>query len=361
VRAIVFDRHGGPEVLNYTTIPDPCPGAGEVLIRVRALTVNPGPDVMTREGTFALPGFGLPHVGGSDPAGEVVAVGDGVTTARVGDRVVVYPLLTCGTCVFCRSGVGENYCENWRLWGAQTWGGRAELAKVPAANVVSLPACVSWQAAATLPVAYLTAWHGLVDRARVDDRDTVLVVGAAGGVGVAAIQIARHFGARVIAASGDEWKRTRVLELGAQFAVNSRSAKWSDQVLEITGGRGATVVFDNVGEATWAQSVACLARAGRFVCSGATTGPNMMFDARWAYRNMVSLQFYMLGSRRNLERLVELVADGSIVPVIDSRFALGDIVAAEHKLATQDHFGKIVLDPDVPPSGHAVELADVLG
>jgi NADPH:quinone reductase-like Zn-dependent oxidoreductase len=269
-----------------------------------------------------------------------------VTSVDIGDRVVVYPLLTCGRCEFCRSSRGENYCANWRLWGAQTWGGRAELAKVPAANVVSLPVGVSWQAAATLPVSYLTAWHGLVDRARVGDHDTVLVVGAAGGVGVAAIQIARHFGARVIAASGDEWKRTRALELGAEYAVDSRSPDWSATVREVTGGRGATVVFDNVGESTWARSVPCLARAGRFVCSGATTGTNMTFDARWAFRNMVSLHFYMLGSRSNLEQLIELVADGSIDPVIDSRFPLGDIVAAESKLAAQDHFGKIVLDLD---------------
>ena len=149
MKAIIFDRHGGPDVLRYTEVADPCPGPGEVLIRVGALTVNPGPDVQTREGTFGLPGFALPHVGGSDPAGEVVAVGDDVTTLRVGDRVVVYPVLTCGSCEFCTTGSGENLCPNWRFWGAQTWGGRAELAKIPAANVVGLPESVSWAAAAT--------------------------------------------------------------------------------------------------------------------------------------------------------------------------------------------------------------------
>ena len=354
MKAIIFDRHGGPEVLTYTNVADPCPGPGEVLICIGALTVNPGPDVMTREGTFGLPGFGLPHIGGSDPAGEVVAVGDGVTTPQVGDRVVVYPVLSCGSCDFCQPGSGENHCENWRLWGAQTWGGRAELAKVPAANVVSVPESVSWEAAAALPVTYLTAWHGLVDCAGVNHRDTVLVLGAAGGVGVAAIQIARVFGARVIAVTGQEWKRARALEVGAHYALDYREQGWPDRVREITDRRGATVVFDNVGEATWAQSVPCLARAGRFVCSGATTGDKLTLDARWAYRNMISLHFYMLGTRRNLEQLVELVADRSIDPVIDSRFALGDIVAAERKLAAQDHFGKIVLDPTLPPVGGAV-------
>ncbi len=343
MKAVVFTRHGGPEVLDYTTVSDPSPGPDEVLLRVRALTINPGPDIMTREGTFALPGFALPHVGGSDPAGEVVAIGDDVTGVEVGDRVVAYPLLACGECSFCRSGTGENYCERWRLWGAQTWGGRAELATIPAANVVPLPASVSWRTAATLPVSYLTAWHGLVDRAGVGECDTVLVVGAAGGVGVAAIQIARHFGARVIAATGEEWKRARASELGAEYVVNSRDGNWAQLVCEITEGAGATVVFDNVGDATWPQSIPSLARGGRFVCSGATPGPEFSFDARWAYRNMVALHFYMLGSRRNLCRLVDLVADGSIEPVIDSCYPLGDIVAAEHKLATQDHFGKIAI------------------
>lgn len=345
MKAVVFDRHGGPEVLSYRCVADPEPGPGEVLIQVGASTVNPGPDVMTREGTFGLPGFALPHVGGSDAAGEVLAVGEGVTSHCVGDRVVVYPLLTCGECEFCLAKAGENSCAAWRLWGAQTWGGRAELAKVPASNLVSLPDGVGWAAAATLPVAYLTAWHGLVDRARVDDGDTVLVLGAAGGVGVAATQIAKHFGARVIAASGQEWKRTRALALGADHAVDSAADDFVDQVRLLTDGRGASVVFDNVGDATWGRSLPCLARAGRFVCSGATTGAQMSFDARWAYRNMVSLHFYMLGTKRDLQELVALVDEGCIDPVIDSRYALSDIVAAELKLMTRDHFGKIVLDP----------------
>jgi acryloyl-coenzyme A reductase len=345
VKAVIFFEHGDLDVLRYTDVDDPQPGSDEVVIRVGALTVNPGPDVQTREGRFGLPGFSLPHVGGSDPAGEVVAVGEGVSSPRVGDRVVVYPILSCGECEFCRRDAGGNYCRQWRLWGAQTWGGRAEYAKVPARNVVPLPDSVSYEAAATLPISYITTWHGIVDKAGLGEHDTVLVLGAAGGCGVAAIQIARLHGARVFAVSGAEWKRARAIELGAEKAFDYHDADWPEQVREATDGLGASIVFDNVGESTWTQSLSCLDRGGRLVCSGTTTGPTMTFDARWAYRNMVSQHYYMCGSKRNVEQLVSLIAEGSLEPVIDSRYALSDIATAERKLASQDHFGKIVLAP----------------
>lgn len=351
MKAVVFDRHGGPDVLHYTCVADPRPGPGEVVIQVGASTVNPDPDVTTREGLLALPGMALPHIGGTDAAGEVVAVGADVTSHHVGDRVVVYPVLPCGACDSCSAGVGEHACATARLWGAQTWGGRAEFARVPAANLVALPESIGYAAAATLPVAYLTAWHGLVDRARIDEGDTLLVLGASGGVGVAAMQIARHFGAKVIAGTGQEWKRVRALALGADHAVDYVGGDLAEQVADLTDGRGATVVFDNVGERTWPSSLAYLAKGGRFVCSGAATGPRLTVDARWAYRNKVSMHFSTLGTKRNLQELVALVAEGCFDPVIDSRYALHDVVAAELKSAARDHFGKIVLDPTLRPFG----------
>jgi NADPH:quinone reductase-like Zn-dependent oxidoreductase len=345
MKAVMFEEHGGTEVLRYTDVEDPRPGPGEVVIRVEAVTVNPGPDVQTREGRFGVPGFSLPHVGGSDATGEVVELGEGVESVSVGRRVVVYPILSCGECDFCRRGVGENYCRNWRLWGVQTWGGRAEYAAIPAANLVPLPDTVSWEAASTLPISYITSWHGIVDRGALAEGDTVLVMGAAGGCGVAAIQIARVHGARTIAVSGEEWKRKRALELGAEIAIDYHDKDRADQVREATGGQGVTIAFDNVGESTWPQSLSCLDRAGRLVCSGTTTGPKIDFDARWAYRNMIGLHFYMCGSRSNLESLVDLIDEGRLDPVVDSSFPLQEIVKAEDKLATQDHFGKIVLTP----------------
>jgi acryloyl-coenzyme A reductase len=353
MKAVMIEEHGGPEVLRYVDAQDPVPGPGEVVIRVGALTVNPGPDVQTREGRFGMPGFQLPHIGGSDPAGEVVALGEGVTSPQIGDRVVVYPLLWCGECDFCRRGFGANYCRNMKLWGAQTWGGRAEFARIPARNVVPLPDSVSYEAAATLPVSYITTWHGIIDKAGLVEGETLLVMGAAGGCGVAAIQIGLLHGARVLAVSGAEWKRERAVALGADRAFDYHDADWAEQVMDATDGRGVSVLFDNVGQATWPQSIPCLDRGGRLVCSGCTTGCAMELDVLWAYRRMISMHFHVQGTKQNLEDLVELIGQGRLDPVIDSRFPLRDIALAEEKLLSQNHFGKIVIVPDNHGPGSA--------
>jgi len=348
MKAIVIEEHGGPEVLLYKDVPDPEPGDGDVVIRVGALTVNPGPDALTREGRFGLPGFKLPHIAGIDPAGEVVAVGDGVTSPAVGDRVVVYPIISCGACDWCRREVGEQYCRQWRLWGAQTWGGRAEYARMPARNVVALPDGVSFEAAAAAGISYNTTWHGIVDRGGLSEEDTLLVTGAAGGCGVAAIQIGRLYGARVIAISGAEWKRARAVEIGADHAFDAHDPDWPEHVREVTDGRGASIVLDSVGEASWPLSMSCLDQGGRFVCCGTTTGSAMTFDAREMYRKLISMHFWHNGTKRSLETLISHIAAGDVDPVIDSRFALKDTADAERKLASQDHFGKIILLPPAP-------------
>lgn len=353
MKAIVVEQHGGPEVLLYKDVPDPEPGPGEVVIRVRALTANPGPDVLTREGRFGMPGFKLPHVGGTDPAGEVVAVGDGVTAPAVGDRVVVYPILSCGACDACRRGAGGPYCRRWRLWGAQTWGGRAEYARLPASNAVPLPDGVSFEAAAAAGLSYNTTWHGIVDKGGLSAQDTLLVTGAAGGIGVAAIQIGRLHGARVIAVSGAEWKRARAVEIGADHAFDANDPEWPQHVRAVTDGLGASLVLDSVGEASWPLSMACLDHGGRFVCCGTTTGAAMAFDVRELYRKLISLHFWHNGTKRSMETLLAHIAAADIEPVIDSRFALKDTAAAERKLAARDHFGKIILLPPAPENAQA--------
>jgi NADPH:quinone reductase-like Zn-dependent oxidoreductase len=290
-------------------------------------------------------------VGGVDPSGEVVELGEGVDSLSPGQRVVIYPVLTCGECDFCRRGGNANYrlnshhCRNWRLWGVQTWGGRSEYAAVPAANLVPLPDHVPLEVAAALPISYVTAWHGLVDKGGLSADDTVLILGAAGGCGAAAIQIANIHGARAIAISGAAWKRERALELGADAAFDYHEANWAEKVREATSGTGVTLAFDNAGKSTWPQTFACLDRGGRFVCSGTTTGSDIAFDARWAYRELISMRFYMGGSRANLESLVELIDEGRLDPVVDS---------SEQKLAVQNHFGKILLTPGaVGRQGHS--------
>lgn len=345
MKAAVFYEHGGPEVLRYEEVADPVPGPGEVVVRVSAVTVNHGPDTMVRSGAFRVP-IPLPHVSGSDPAGEVTAVGDGVDRSWVGRRVAIVSIVACGECEFCAVEAGENYCRNWKLIGVHRWGGRAEYVVVPARNLVPLPDQVSFDQAACLGMAYLNAYHGLVRKAQIRGDDTLLVLGAGGGVGVAATQIAKDAGARVIAVTGESWKKKRAEEIGADVAVSLESDDWPSEVLAATNGRGVSVLFDNVGPATWTRSVPLIDRAGRFVCSGATTGPELTLDAVALYRNHVTAHFFMNGASRDLVELVDLVAAGRVDPVIDSRYPLSEATRAEARLAAREQFGKIVLVPD---------------
>lgn len=345
MKAAVFHEHGGAEVLRYEDVADIAPGPGEVLVKVGAVTVNHGPDTLVRSGRFRIP-IPLPHVSGSDPAGEVHSVGDGVEESLVGQRVAVEPIVACGECDFCAAGAGENYCRNWQLLGVHRWGGRAEYVVVPAHNLVTLPDNVSFEQAACLGMAYLTSYHGLVRKARIREDDTLLVVGAGGGVGVAATQIAKDVGARVIAVTGELWKQERAESIGADLALSYSSADWPSAVLDATDGRGVSVLFDNVGSATWTKSLPLLDRTGRFVCSGGTTGCELSLDAMSLYRNHITAYFYMCGARQDLADLVQLVGQGRIDPVIDSRSPLSDVARAEARMSSHEQFGKIVLVPD---------------
>jgi len=345
VKAVIFREHGGLEVLHYEDVPEPVIASDEALVRVRAVSINPGPDTMTRARGFGYPGFQLPHVTGSDPAGEVVAIGNSVEDVAVGDRVVVYPVMRCGACKFCRRCAPANMCRDFRTFGVHRWGGRAEYIAVPQSLLLRLPASISYEAAATLPVSYITTWHGIVDRAKITPDDTLLIVGAGGGCGVAAIQIARHFGARVIALTGSSAKAERLRALGADEVLSYRDEDWPDQVRRITGN-GVSLAFDNSGEKTAKKTISCLDRGGRLSCSGATTGTKLDLDVRHLYREQIALHFNVQGTRENLERLVELVAAGDIEPVVDHRLPLSKVVEGEQLLERGEHVGKIVLVPD---------------
>jgi acryloyl-coenzyme A reductase len=345
MKAIIFHEHGGPEVLRYEEVDEPRPGPGEVLVRVRTVTVNRGLDAMVRESGYGFAGFALPHVGGSDPAGDVVAVGAGVTGVAPGDRVVSYPILRCGECDFCRRGAGENYCRRFRVIGVHTWGGFAEHVVLPATQLVALPDAVPYELASTLPVSYLPAIHGLLTLARLGPDDTLLVMAAGSGIGMAAMDLARMVGARVIATAGSEWKLARARELGAALAVSYADPGWVEEVRAFTDGRGVSVVFDNIGAESWPQSLALADRAARVVCSGTTGTPTVELDLRGLYRNMVRFYFHMQGTSAELRSLVDAVGDGRLQPVIDSRYPLADIVSAQQRLIRRENFGKVVLTP----------------
>lgn len=346
MKATVFHEHGGPEVLRYEEAPTPVPGPGEALVRVHATTVNRGPDARVRADGFGIPGFRLPHVSGADGAGEIVALGEGVSGRAIGERVAIYPLVWCGTCDFCRHGASENYCRSWRMMGMHVWGAHAEYVTMPAHNLLPLPDSVSYEAAATLGVSYVTAHHGLLHQVRLQPSDTILVMAAGSGIGAAAMQIARSVGARVLVTSGARWKRERALEIGADAAFDYHDPSWPEQVRRATDGRGVDVVFDNVGAETWAESLSCLDRGGRMLCSGNTGGWQVPLDLRTVYRNMIEMRFHMQGGIADMRALIELFASGEIAPVLDSTVALSDAAGAQERLAAQEQFGKVVLVPD---------------
>src|SRR6202790_3376530 len=286
MKAIHFRAHGGPEVLEYTDAPQPTVGHGEVLVRVRACALN-HLDIWVRLG---LPGvnFPLPHIPGSDIAGEVAEIGPGVTTVRVGQKVVLAPGVSCGKCAACVAGL-DNRCRSFSNLGYLIDGGCAEFVKVPEVNCLPYPENLTWEQAASIPLVFQTAWHMLLSRAELQPGEDVLILGAGSGVGTAAIQIAKFFGARVIATATTDGKSAKAMELGADHVINLKSQKIRDEVRRITNKRGVDVVFEHVGTATWDDSVASLAYAGRLVTCGATTGYDAKIDLRFLFTRQLSL------------------------------------------------------------------------
>jgi NADPH:quinone reductase-like Zn-dependent oxidoreductase len=262
MKAIVFHQHGGPDVLKYENATDPAPRANEVLVRVKACALN-RLDLWVRGGLPNVP-IPLPHIPGSDVSGEIVKIGEGVTTVRVGQKVVLAPGVTCGKCAACISG-NDNRCRSFTNLGYMIDGGCAEFVRCPEVNCMPYPENLSFEEAASIPLVFQTAWHMLVARAALQPGEDVLILGAGSGVGSAAIQVAKFFGARVIATAGADEKLAKARELGADHVINHKSQKIRDEVRRITNRRGVDVVFEHVGTATWDESVASLALAGRRV------------------------------------------------------------------------------------------------
>ena len=270
MKAVRIHQFGGPEVLTYEDVPDPQPRKDQVLVRVKACSLN-HLDVWVRKG---LPGVKLPHILGSDIAGEVAEVGEYVSGFKAGQRVLVAPMHFCGHCVKCVAGL-QNQCREFTVLGNAVDGGNCELIAVPAANVIPIPDSLDFNQAASVPLVFVTAWHMLVGLAGVRPGQTVLVLGASSGVGIAAIQIAKLFHCRVITTAGDEAKLEKGRALGADYGINHYKQKISDEVRKITNKEGVDIVVEHVGAATWDESVRSLKSGGTLVTCGATTGPNV--------------------------------------------------------------------------------------
>lgn len=337
MKAVRFHEHGSPDVLRYEEAPDPQPGPGEALVRVRACALN-HLDIWERKGIerVRLP---LPHISGADVAGEVVSA-DGFAA---GARVMLHPAVSCGRCRACLSGV-DNFCPRYTVLGYMNDGGYAELVKVPVANLIPLPDAIGFVEAAAFPLTFLTAWHMLVTRARLQAGEDVLVLGAGSGVGQAAIQIARLHGARVLATAGSPEKLARARELGADAVIDHSRQQIADEVRALTNRKGVEVVFEHVGQATWEQSVRALAHGGRLVTCGATTGPAANIDLRFLFGRQLSLLGSYMGTKGELLQAVPFFFQGKIAPVVDRTFPLAQAAEAQRHVEAREHFGKVVLE-----------------
>jgi NADPH:quinone reductase-like Zn-dependent oxidoreductase len=340
MRAIVFEEHGGPEVLSLREWPDPAAGPGEVVVRLGAAALN-RLDLAIRKG---LPGIRitLPHIPGCEGAGIVESIGPGVDHLAPGDRVVVTPGSSCGVCEFCTSG-DDSLCREYRMLGYQKPGCCAELVVAPATSVFRVGDSLSPAEWAALPLVYLTVWRMLITRAQLRPGEDVLVQAAGSGVGMAAIQIARHAGARVFATAGSAAKLEKAKALGAAVLIDYSTEDVAEVVKQATGGRGVDVVVEHVGGATWEGSLRSLARNGRLVTCGATTTPTISMDLRQLFVKQLRLIGSYMGGRHELMQVLKLAERGAFRPVIDRTFPLEEAAAAHQRLEERAQFGKIVL------------------
>jgi NADPH:quinone reductase-like Zn-dependent oxidoreductase len=340
LKAVRIHQFGGPEVLTHEDIPDPQPRKNEVLVRVKACALN-HLDVWVRKG---LPGVTLPHILGSDVAGEIVEVGQYISGFTPGRRVLLSPMHYCGHCAKCVGGL-QNQCRQFTVLGNAVDGGNCELIAVPAANVIPIPDSLDFIQAASVPLVFVTAWHMLVGRAGIRPGQTVLVLGASSGVGIAAIQIAKLFHCRVIATAGDQAKLQKGRDLGADFGIDHYQQKISDEVRKITNKEGVDIVIEHVGAATWDESVRSLKSGGTLVTCGATTGPAVGLNLQHLFARQLTLLGSYMGTMSELHEVLGHVFAGRLKPVVDRVFPLSEIRAAHEYLEKSQMFGKIVVTP----------------
>jgi NADPH:quinone reductase-like Zn-dependent oxidoreductase len=340
MKAVRIHQFGGPEVLQYEDVPDAQPRKDQVLVRVRACAMN-HVDLWVRKG---LPGVTLPHILGSDVAGEVAEVGEYVTGLKPGQRVLIAPMHFCGHCAKCVAGL-QNQCPEFTVLGYGVEGGDRELIAVPEANVIPIPDSLDFNQAASVPLVFLTAWHMLVRRASVRQGQTVLVLGGSSGVGTAAIQIAKLFHCRVITTAGDEQKLAKAATLGADFGIDHYKQKISDEVRKITDKEGVDIVVEHVGAATWEESVKSLKSGGTLVTCGATTGPSVGLDLRHLFARQLTLFGSYMGTMGELHEVLGHIFASRLKPVVDSVFPLSKIREAHEYLEKSHMFGKVVLNP----------------
>ena len=342
MKAAYFLQHGGPEVMEYDDRPAPEPKPGEALVRIKAAAMN-RVDKWVRDGWPGLR-LSLPHILGSDGAGVVESVGAGVTRVAAGDRVAINTNIGCGACEMCLAGC-DNLCANWRLLGESVGGTDAEYVAVHERQLLHLPDGFPFEQAAAAGLVFHTAWHSLVTRGNLRAGESVLIVGAGGGVNTASIQIAKHIGCTVYVIGSDESKLEKAKALGADVLIDRSKEDWGKKVFQLTDKRGVDVVVDNVGAATMMSSLRAARKGGRVLTVGNTAGPKFEFDNRYLFAKHLSLIGSTMGTLADFAQVMSLVFAGKFRAPIDSVFPLKDICAAHEKMDRGDVFGKIVLTP----------------
>ena len=338
MKAVRIHQFGGPEVLTYEDIADPQVRKDQVLVRVKACSLN-HLDLWVRGG---LPGVKLPHILGSDLAGEVVEAGEYVSGFKPGQRVLIAPMHFCGRCVKCVSGQ-QNQCREFTVIGNAVDGGNCELFAAAATNVLPIPDTLDFNQAASVPLVFVTAWHMLVGLAGVRPGHTVLVLGAGSGVGIAAIQISKLFHCRVITTAGTETKLEKARALGADYGIHHYQQKISEEVRKITNKEGVDIVVEHVGAATWDESMKCLKTGGALVTCGATTGPGVGIDLRHLFARQLRILGSYMGTMGELHEVLGHVFAGRLKAVVDRTFPLSEIRAAHEYLEKSQMFGKVIV------------------
>ena len=340
MKAVLFRQHGGPETLSYEDVPTPTVGPDEALVRVKACALN-HLDIWLRQG---IPGYHmpLPYISGCDVAGTVESVGTLAQGVSVGDAVVVSPGLSCWTCEACLAG-RDNFCTTFGILGSKRPGGYAEYVSVPVRNLLPLPGSLSFEQAAAFPLVSVTAAHMLFALANLQHGETVLIMGAGSGVGSMAVQMAKLAGARVMTTVGADDKIPKAVLLGADAVINHAKEKVADRVKLLTEGRGVDVVIEHIGPEVWESCLASLAKGGRLVTCGATTGAEVKLDLRYVYSRQLTIKGSYMGTRAEFVKAAELVSTGKLKPVIDRTYPLREARAAQEQMLSRKFFGKIVL------------------
>lgn len=342
MRAVVIAAHGGPEVLKIEERPDPEPGPGEVRVRILAMALN-HLDIWVRKG---VPGvkYPLPIIPGCDGAGTIDKLGAGVTRLEPGAPVVLAPGLSCGVCDVCSRGE-DHLCRYFGILGEHRDGTCADFVIVPRANVLPKPENLSFEEAAAIPLPFLTAWHMITARAKLRPGETVLVHAAGSSVSTAAIQIAAFHGARVIVTAGSDEKLARAVELGAESGINYRTMDFAEEVRRLTGKRGVDVIVDHIGQETWAKNIQSLAKGGRLVICGNTSGREGMTSLPHLFFKSLSLLGSTMGSRGELFDILRMTEREELFPVIHQVLPLSRIAEGHRLLEERAVFGRVVLVP----------------